>query len=252
MGYKKVVTGLALALGAVAAPMDTQANSETNAEPKVTAAEKAKLSPAKKRVSAKKAFIPAWVPVTEEYGLFDREKAEAQAEMLWSNHGKDIQEFMDNFCLALPGSPAEKKAEKAFNDFAHKLAKGDKEKEKEILDLHDSLAILYMRRHGKAHDTLSEKYSMPILLGFLGAAIALGAFSKPKETLRAAAVLAAIGCGTVKVSSMINSKLDDTEGKHVFMEIQKDAYDEWSKKFERHQITQEVLNREVQDKAAAK
>ena len=68
MGYKKVVTGLALALGAVAAPMDTQANSETNAEPKVTAAEKAKLSPAKKRVSTKRAFIPAWVPVTEEYG----------------------------------------------------------------------------------------------------------------------------------------------------------------------------------------
>jgi len=252
MGYKKVVAGLALALGAVAAPMGTKANAETNAEPKVTAVEKTKSTPAQKRVNAKKAFIPAWIPVTEEYGVFDFEKAEAQAEMLWSNHGKDIQEFMDNFCLAIPGSPADKKAEKAFSDFAHKLANGDKEKENEILALHDSLAILYMRRHGKAHDTFSEKYSMPLLLGFLGAAVALGAFSKPKETLRAAAVLAALGCGAVKVAGMVNSKLDDTEGKRVFMEIQKDAYDEWSKKFERHQITQEVLNRGAQDKAAVK
>ena len=133
MTLKKTLTGIALAAGAMVAPM-------TKAETKPAD------TPAKTQEAAqgKKITMPAWIPTTAD-GKFDEKRAHEQADMLWQENGNAIQKYADDVAAGVP-------EEIAFTKFAHKLAKGDKEQEKQILSLYDAVKKTREQRKGNMTD----------------------------------------------------------------------------------------------------
>ena len=132
MTFKKTLTGIALAAGAMVAPM-------TKAETKPAD------TPAKTQEAAQgeKITMPTWIPTTAD-GKFDEKRAHEQADMLWQENGDAIQKYADDVAAGVP-------EEIAFTKFAHKLAKGDKEQEKQILSLYD--AVKKTREQSKGNMT---------------------------------------------------------------------------------------------------
>lgn len=133
MTFKKTLTGIALAAGAMVAPM-------TKAETKPAD------TPAKTQEAAQgeKITMPAWFPTTAD-GKFDEKRAHEQADMLWQENGDAIQKYADDVAAGVP-------EEIAFTKFAHKLAKGDKEQEKQILSLYDAVKKTREQRKGNMTD----------------------------------------------------------------------------------------------------
>lgn len=133
MTFKKTLTGIALAAGAMVAPM---AKAET----------KPADTPAKTQEAAQgeKITMPAWIPTTAD-GKFDEKRAHEQADMLWQENGDAIQKYADDVAAGVP-------EEIAFTKFAHKLAKGDKEQEKQILSLYDAVKKTREQRQGNMTD----------------------------------------------------------------------------------------------------
>ena len=133
MTFKKTLTGIALAAGAMVAPM---AKAET----------KPADTPAKTQEAAQgeKITMPAWIPTTAD-GKFDEKRAHEQADMLWQENGNAIQKYADDVAAGVP-------EEIAFTKFAHKLAKGDKEQEKQILSLYDAVKKTREQRQGNMTD----------------------------------------------------------------------------------------------------
>lgn len=133
MTLKKTLTGIALAAGAMVAPM---AKAET----------KPADTPAKTQEAAQgeKITMPAWIPTTAD-GKFDEKRAHEQADMLWQENGDAIQKYADDVAAGVP-------EEIAFTKFAHKLAKGDKEQEKQILSLYDAVKKTREQRKGNMTD----------------------------------------------------------------------------------------------------
>lgn len=133
MTFKKTLTGIALAAGAMVAPM---AKAET----------KPADTPAKIQEAAQgeKITMPAWIPTTAD-GKFDEKRAHEQADMLWQENGDAIQKYADDVAAGVP-------EEIAFTKFAHKLAKGDKEQEKQILSLYDAVKKTREQRKGNMTD----------------------------------------------------------------------------------------------------
>lgn len=133
MTFKKTLTGIALAAGAMVAPM---AKAET----------KPADTPAKTQEAAQgeKITMPAWIPTTAD-GKFDEKRAHEQADMLWQENGDAIQKYADDVAAGVP-------EEIAFTKFAHKLAKGDKEQEKQILSLYDAVKKTREQRKGNMTD----------------------------------------------------------------------------------------------------
>lgn len=133
MTFKKTLTGIALAAGAMVAPM-------TKAETKPAD------TPAKTQEAAQgeKITMPAWIPTTAD-GKFDEKRAHEQADMLWQENGDAIQKYADDVAAGVP-------EEIAFTKFAHKLAKGDKEQEKQILSLYDAVKKTREQRKGNMTD----------------------------------------------------------------------------------------------------
>lgn len=133
MTFKKTLTGIALAAGAMVAPM---AKAET----------KPADTPAKIQEAAQgeKITMPAWIPTTAD-GKFDEKRAHEQADMLWQENGDAIQKYADDVAAGVP-------EEIAFTKFAHKLAKGDKEQEKQILSLYDAVKKTREQRQGNMTD----------------------------------------------------------------------------------------------------
>lgn len=133
MTFKKTLTGIALATGAMVAPM---AKAET----------KPADTPAKTQEAAQgeKITMPAWIPTTAD-GKFDEKRAHEQADMLWQENGDAIQKYADDVAAGVP-------EEIAFTKFAHKLAKGDKEQEKQILSLYDAVKKTREQRKGNMTD----------------------------------------------------------------------------------------------------
>ncbi len=133
MTLKKTLTGIALAAGAMVAPM-------TKAETKPAD------TPAKTQEAAQgeKITMPAWIPTTAD-GKFDEKRAHEQADMLWQENGDAIQKYADDVAAGVP-------EEIAFTKFAHKLAKGDKEQEKQILSLYDAVKKTREQRKGNMTD----------------------------------------------------------------------------------------------------
>lgn len=133
MTFKKTLTGIALAAGAMVAPM-------TKAETK-PADTPAKIQEA---AQGEKITMPAWIPTTAD-GKFDEKRAHEQADMLWQENGDAIQKYADDVAAGVP-------EEIAFTKFAHKLAKGDKEQEKQILSLYDAVKKTREQRKGNMTD----------------------------------------------------------------------------------------------------
>lgn len=133
MTLKKTLTGIALAAGAMVAPM-------TKAETK-PADTPAKIQEA---AQGEKITMPAWIPTTAD-GKFDEKRAHEQADMLWQENGDAIQKYADDVAAGVP-------EEIAFTKFAHKLAKGDKEHEKQILSLYDAVKKTREQRKGNMTD----------------------------------------------------------------------------------------------------
>ena len=133
MTFKKTLTGIALAAGAMVAPM---AKAET----------KPADTPAKTQeaTQGEKITMPAWIPTTAD-GKFDEKRAHEQADMLWQENGDAIQKYADDVAAGVP-------EEIAFTKFAHKLAKGDKEQEKQILSLYDAVKKTREQRKGNMTD----------------------------------------------------------------------------------------------------
>ena len=133
MTFKKTLTGIALAAGAMVAPM-------TKAETKPAD------TPAKTQEAAQgeKITMPTWIPITAD-GKFDEKRAHEQADMLWQENGDAIQKYADDVAAGVP-------EEIAFTKFAHKLAKGDKEQEKQILSLYDAVKKTREQRQGNMTD----------------------------------------------------------------------------------------------------
>ena len=133
MIFKKTLTGIALAAVAMVAPM-------TKAETKPAD------TPAKTQEAAQgeKITMPAWIPTTAD-GKFDEKRAHEQADMLWQENGDAIQKYADDVAAGVP-------EEIAFTKFAHKLAKGDKEQEKQILSLYDAVKKTREQRKGNMTD----------------------------------------------------------------------------------------------------
>ena len=133
MTFKKTLTGIALAAGAMVVPM-------TKAETKPAD------TPAKTQEAAQgeKITMPAWIPTTAD-GKFDEKRAHEQADMLWQENGDAIQKYADDVAAGVP-------EEIAFTKFAHKLAKGDKEQEKQILSLYDAVKKTREQRQGNMTD----------------------------------------------------------------------------------------------------
>lgn len=133
MTFKKTLTGIALAAGAMVAPM---AKAET----------KPADTPAKTQEAAQgeKITMPAWIPTTAD-GKFDEKRAHEQADMLWQENGDAIQKYADDVAAGVP-------EEIAFTKFAHKLAKGDKEQEKQILSLYNAVKKTREQRKGNMTD----------------------------------------------------------------------------------------------------
>lgn len=133
MTFKKTLTGIALAAGAMVAPM---AKAET----------KPADTPAKTQEAAQgeKITMPAWIPTTAD-GKFDEKRAHEQADMLWQENGDAIQKYADDVAAGVP-------EEIAFTKFAHKLAKGNKEQEKQILSLYDAVKKTREQRKGNMTD----------------------------------------------------------------------------------------------------
>ena len=133
MTLKKTLTGIALAAGAMVAPM-------TKAETKPAD------TPAKTQEAAQgeKITMPAWIPTTAD-GKFDEKRAHEQADMLWQENGDAIQKYADDVAAGVP-------EEIAFTKFAHKLAKGDKKQEKQILSLYDAVKKTREQRKGNMTD----------------------------------------------------------------------------------------------------
>lgn len=133
MTFKKTLTGIALAAGAMVAPM-------TKAETKPAD------TPAKTQEAAQgeKITMPAWIPTTAD-GKFDEKRAHEQADMLWQENGDAIQKYADDVAAGVP-------EEIAFTKFAHKLAKGNKEQEKQILSLYDAVKKTREQRKGNMTD----------------------------------------------------------------------------------------------------
>ena len=129
MTFKKTLTGIALAAGAMVAPM-------TKAETKPAD------TPAKTQEAAQgeKITMPAWIPTTAD-GKFDEKKSHEQFQKLWEKDGQSIQQYADDVAAGVP-------EEIAFTKFAHKLAKGDKEQEKQILSLYDAVKETRKQRGG--------------------------------------------------------------------------------------------------------
>ncbi len=133
MTFKKTLTGIALAAGAMVAPM-------TKAETKPAD------TPAKTQEAAQgeKITMPAWIPTTAD-GKFDKKKSHEQFQKLWEKDGQSIQQYADDVAAGVP-------EEIAFTKFAHKLAKGDKEQEKQILSLYDAVKKTREQRKGNMTD----------------------------------------------------------------------------------------------------
>ena len=133
MTFKKTLTGIALAAGAMVVPM---AKAET----------KPADTPAKIQEAAQgeKITMPAWIPTTAD-GKFDEKRAHEQADMLWQENGDAIQKYADDVAAGVP-------EEIAFTKFAHKLAKGDKEQEKQILSLYNAVKKTREQRQGNMTD----------------------------------------------------------------------------------------------------
>ena len=133
MTFKKTLTGIALAAGAMVAPM-------TKAETKPAD------TPAKTQEAAQgeKITMPAWIPTTAD-GKFDEKKSHEQFQKLWEKDGQSIQQYADDVAAGVP-------EEIAFTKFAHKLAKGDKEQEKQILSLYDAVKKTREQRKGNMTD----------------------------------------------------------------------------------------------------
>ena len=211
MGFKKAFAGMTLAVGAALAPMATKANTETNAAQKATA-----------QVKAEKVAIPDWIPTTAD-GQFDHFKALDQANVLWGKHGKDIQQFSDDIKAGMP-------EEIAYTKFAQRLAKGDKDKEKQILSLFDTVQKTREERNGEMNETFSERYRATIITACV-AAFLLGAFSDSKVIDKAIDItvlglgLSMAGCAAHEVLSHFFETPENFQAKAVFVDVQKAFYD---------------------------
>ncbi len=133
MTFKKTLTGIALAAGAMVAPM-TKAETKPADTPAKT----------QEATQGEKITMPAWIPTTAD-GKFDEKRAHEQADMLWQENGDAIQKYADDVAAGVP-------EEIAFTKFAHKLAKGDKEQEKQILSLYDAVKKTREQRKGNMTD----------------------------------------------------------------------------------------------------
>ena len=139
MTFKKTLTGIALAAGAMVAPM-TKAETKPADTPAKT----------QKAAQGEKITMPAWIPTTAD-GKFDEKKSHEQFQKLWEKDGQSIQQYADDVAAGVP-------EEIAFTKFAHKLAKGDKKQEKQILSLYDAVKKTREQREGDMKNTPFENW----------------------------------------------------------------------------------------------
>lgn len=214
MKLKKTLTGVALAVSTAVLPQTTKANPEnsTNTTAKVSTVAK-----------AEKVSIPDWIPTTPD-GQFDEKAAREQANLLWKEHGKPIQQFSDDIKAGVPEKVA-------FAKFAHQLAKGDKEKEKLILSLSKSVKEARKEMDGDMRVPAWGKVmgcAEVFLLGLLFMGIIV---RDTKKDSKAESIALSIGMLVTVGStafSIIGSNIDSLENlyqKKGFVEIQRAMYD---------------------------
>lgn len=215
MKLKKTLAGAALALSTAILPQASKANPEnsTNTASRVSVTEK-----------AKKTSLPSWVAVDKD-GHFDQDKAKEQATFLWKKHGKEIQKLAADIKAGMP-------EEVAFAQYAHRLAAGDKEKEKQILSHLDALNEVQ-----KQQKIDTEKLKAPIVTGGVILALYLMWLAKGGEetctilgngaktkALAGTIVTSAVGFPT-ETGLKHFDKFDDVRAKEALVQVQRAAYD---------------------------
>ncbi len=212
MTLKKFISSVALAGGAVLLPLKSKANIETSAISGVSTVAK-----------AEKVSIPDWIPTTPD-GQFDEKAAREQANMLWKEHGKPIQKFSDDVKAGVP-------EEVAFAKFAHQLAKGDKEKEKLLLSLSETVRKARKEMNGDMRVSAGGK-----VLGcaevFLFSFLLMGLVarnmkrnSKAEDIAIAVGMLGTIGLTAFSIVACNIDKFENLFQKEAFVKIQRAMYD---------------------------
>lgn len=217
MTIKKTLAGIALATGAMIAPM-------AKATPKPTEAHT--TSSTQSATQTGKNTMPQWIPTTAD-GKFDEAKAEDQFKLIWNKNGHDIQQYADNVKAGVP-------EEIAFTKFAHKLVAGDEKKETEILSLYDTVKKAREKREGQMTNTWPETYANAVMLGSLLSLMAIykikDKIQDPNEfAIKSLLLFAGIQAITIGGKAVRVNFLDDTSPnlQQTFVNVQKAMYDSY-------------------------
>ena len=221
MTFKKTLAGIALAAGAVVAPM---AKAET----------KPADTPAKTQETAQgeKITMPAWIPTTAD-GKFDEKKSHEQFQKLWEKDGQSIQQYADDVAAGVP-------EEIAFTKFAHKLAKGDKKQEKQILSLYDAVKKTREQREGDMKNTPFENWHHIVFAAVVGTAATLRLFrggrneddsiiSRLSEVSKYAIISFVCAMATDAVMSKIDPEWAQPVAEKAFVSIQEKMHEAYTK-----------------------
>ena len=158
MTSKKVIAGLALALGASIAPLTSKATAETNSTPKsVEIARKEKADKLKETMKAgasreemlKYVDFPKEIPIDKD-GNFDLNRANTQANLLWKKYRKAIKNYSEELTHYLGNSDPDHmdldfRGYWACRKLVEEISGGDKEKEKELYLLRPALEELWKK-----------------------------------------------------------------------------------------------------------
>lgn len=219
MTFKKTLAGIALAAGAMGAPM-------TKAETK-PADTPAKIQEA---AQGEKITMPAWIPTTAD-GKFDKKKSHEQFQKLWEKDGQSIQQYADDVAAGVP-------EEIAFTKFAHKLAKGDKEQEKQILSLYDAVKETRKQRKGDMKVPTPEPWFLYVFaatLGTIGAGASIlvrliaGEEARLKQLLWKIPLYTAASYAGLKLSNKIDPERCQSVAEKAFVSIQEKMHEAYTK-----------------------
>lgn len=211
MSMKKALAGAILAGGAMFAPF-AKGDAKTNDSNGVSNTQEAG--------KADKITIPSWIPTTAD-GKFDEKKAQEQSEMLWAKHGQDIQQYADDVKSGMS-------EEIAFTKFANRLANGDKEKEKEILSLHNAIKTTQEIRKGKMK--VIDGHSPLLTWGNIATAIVLAMVfgSKKHPFISFGVSLGVLGLVDMTMTDLMKkANMDTIDARRCFVAVQKAMYDSY-------------------------
>ena len=235
MRYKKLVAGMALALGAAVAPMTTKASTETN-----TAPESVEIAQAEKARKLKEAIdlglprqdmlkyidFPEWMPVTKEGKFSSKKSLEMfhEAGLDKAENQKILQEYMNDINAGV-------NPDVAFQKFAKQISGGDKEKMTKLNAFNEILKRMHEQNKGKFPSSFSIfAYSLVAI-----AALSVGLSTASMKDIGCLATALGLALAGVGVESGIRA-LDNSQYKSIYA-----VYDTAIRQVHRSYANQEIV-----------